>query len=83
MFLFCYFFFADCFKMPSVPQGAFAVHKLKEKHQHVAVCKVDNCNDEKPGRFDLKHSEFRSCCILMYDLIKFDSFSRFFEIFSC
>lgn len=51
-------FFTDCFKMPSVPQGAFAVHKIKEKHQHVAVCKNDNCNDEKPGRFDLKHSEF-------------------------
>uniref|UniRef100_A0A336LUR1 CSON004848 protein n=1 Tax=Culicoides sonorensis TaxID=179676 RepID=A0A336LUR1_CULSO len=46
----------DCFKMPSVPQGAFAVHKVKEKQKHVAVCKSDNCNDDNKGRFDLKHN---------------------------
>ncbi|XP_063709545.1 uncharacterized protein LOC134838032 isoform X2 [Culicoides brevitarsis] len=39
--------------MPSLPQGAFAVRKVKEMQQHVAVCKNES-HDEKPGRFDLK-----------------------------
>lgn len=60
--------------MPSIPQGAFAVHKLKEKHQHVAVCKVDNCNDEKPGRFDLKHSEFKLTISRLVNVTKIDIF---------
>jgi hypothetical protein len=36
----------DCFKMPSLPQGAFHVHKVKERNQHIAVCKK-TCTDEK------------------------------------
>lgn len=29
----------DCFKMPSLPQSAFAVHKIREKHEHFTMFK--------------------------------------------
>lgn len=44
----------DCFKMPSLPQGAFAAHKIREKHQHIALCKAENCREENPPRYDMK-----------------------------